>query len=149
MLYLIFLKQFNLSDGFFSQGIELSEDLNFFLRKIHGGEYNEQMSASESKEILFTIFGLSLGIHVLPISISAEDLIANTTTLLSVEHSLNGEVIKGCFLPEGPLNSVATYSLLKHTEHLLIVVRELKKYDLINIGHFGEMIAEFVLLHRS
>ena len=58
-------------------------------------------------------------------------------------------IIRGCFLPEGPLNSVASYLLLKHTEYLLTVVQELKKHNLISIGHFGEMIAEFILLHTA
>ena len=73
----------------------------------------------------------------------------NMMTLLSAENSLNCEVISGCFLPEGPLNSVATYSLLKHTEYFLTVVQKLKKYNLISVGKFGEMIAEFILLYTA
>ena len=146
----ILSKKFDLSDEFFTQDFDSSQELRFFLRKIHGGLSHKEVLSSESKDIFLSIFSFSLGVNLLPTSVSTEDLVANNMmTLLSVEHSLNGEVISGCFLPEGPLNSVASYSLVKYTERLLIVVQELKKYNLIDVGHFGEIIAEFILLHTA
>ena len=146
----ILSKKFDLSDEFFTQIIDYSPELTFYLSKILGGVSRKQELSSEYKDIFFSIFNLSLGMNLLPTSISAENLVENNMmTLLSVEHSFNCVITSGCFLPEGPLNSVATYSLLNRTRYLLTVVQELKKYNLISIGHFGIMIAEFVLLSSA
>ena len=49
-------------------------------------------------------------------------------------------------MPEGPLNAIATYSLLSEPECFVSVIQEFRKYGMISIGKLGEVIAEFISL---
>ena len=123
------------------------QEFHFMAVKLFGGkkfEYTEKIG------LLYSMLNFAFGVNFLPSFINREDLINNhlmTLVKYIEEDKMNISHIVGGFYPEGVINFLsARYFALFH-ESLLQVLSSSLKSGLCDIGVFGELIAQYILLY--
>ena len=139
-------------EGKFEYDLEAKFDecgeFNFMASKLFGGkEYGETSNIS----LLYGMFNFAFGTNFLPSYVSKEDLIENhlmTLVKFLDEYKFGASYIVGGFLPEGVINFLSARHFVKYPGSLTMVFYSSVKYGLCDIGNFGELLAQFILLQN-
>ena len=124
-----------------------SSDLKLLFSKIcTGGKVTWKEASFElNTNIYFSILGFSVGLSSFPSFINVEDLVEKNLMTL-IEISDNGRNHVASFLPEGPLNAVASWYLCKFWDEFKRPIRLMVKFGICDTGDFGELVARIILL---
>ena len=134
-------------DIYTEKDIFQSIDLRLLFSKIcTGGTVSWKTSTFElNNHIYFSILGFSVGLSSFPTKISIEELVEkNLMTLIEINE--NGRNRVASFLPEGPLNAVASWYLCKYWTEFVKPIRSMAECGICDTGDFGEFVARIILL---
>ena len=134
-------------DIYTEKDIFQSIDLRLLFSKIcTGGTVSWKDSSFElNNHIYFSILGFSVGLSSFPTKISIEELVEkNLMTLIEINE--NGRNRVASFLPEGPLNAVASWYLCKYLAEFVKPIRSMVEEGIYDTGDFGELVAGIILL---
>jgi hypothetical protein len=123
-------------------------EFSFLMDKIFGGSTRHDRTSNVAQ--LYSMFNLSFGTNFLPSHLRAEDLIENY--LMTLIRYLDEDGVKhlvACFLPEGAFNFLSVKYFVDNEESLKSVFILSARYGLCNVGQFGELLAQFTLLHNA
>ena len=129
---------------------EKCEEFAFMASKLFGGkEYGETNNIG----LLYGMFNFAFGTNSLPSYVDKEDLIENHLMTLveyldDLEYGGPAKNIIGGFMPEGVINFLSARYFAEHPKSLSKVFSSSVKYGLCDIGNFGELLAQFILLHN-
>jgi hypothetical protein len=103
------------------------------------------LAYNANRNIFYSILGFATGLSSFLSYVSIESLVEkNMLTLLHVDN--NNENHVAAFLPEGPLNTVASWFLCKHLESFTPPISELVAHATCDVGVYGELLARIILL---
>ena len=121
-------------------------EFKFIACKLFGGK---EYGGTSNISLLYGMFNLAFGTNFLPSYVSKEDLIANhlmTQVKFLNEYKHGANCIVGGFLPEGVINFLSARYFSEYPDSLSMVFSSSVKYGLCDIGNFGELLAQFILL---
>ena len=97
------------------------------------------------------MFNFAFGTNFLPSYVSKEDLVENhlmtLVEYLDEDKQGTSNYIVGGFLPEGVINLLSARYFIWQKDSLKSIFSSSVKYGLCDIGNFGELFAQFILLH--
>ena len=119
-------------------------EFNFMAFKLFGGK---EYGLTNKIGLLYGMFNFAFGTNFLPSYVSKEDLIENhLMTLVKFLDEFGASCIVGGFLPEGVINFLSARYFVKFPKSLKRVFSSSVEYGLCDIGNFGELLAQFILL---
>ena len=123
------------------------EEFKFMAYKLFGGE---EYGVTTKIGLLYSMFNFAFGTNFLPNHVSREDLIENhLMTLVEYLDEQGAGYISAGFLPEGVINFLsARYFVEFSLKSLKPIFSSAIKYGLCDIGNFGELFAQFILLRN-
>ena len=134
-------KKYNLESKFDDCG-----EFKFMATKLFGGK---KYGLTDKIGLLFGMLNFAFGTNFLPSYVSKEDLIENhLMTLVEFLDEDEASSIIGGFLPEGVINFLSARYFVQFPESLTKVITSSVKYGLCDIGNFGELLAQFILLQN-
>ena len=116
--------------------------------KLFGGgtEYEETVNIAQ----LYSMFNFAFGTNFLPSHVRMEDLIENYLMTLIGYLDENGvKHLIASFLPEGAFNFLSAKYFVDFPISLIKIFLLSVRYGLCNIGQFGELLAQYVLLRTA
>ena len=134
-------KKYNLESKFDDCG-----EFKFMATKLFGGK---EYGLTDKIDLLFGMFNFAFGTNFLPSNVSKEDLIENhLMTLVEFLDKDGVSSIIGGFLPEGVINFLSARYFVQFPASLIKVFNTSAKCGLCNIGNFGGLLAQFILLQN-
>ena len=134
-------KKYNLEAKFDECG-----EFKFMATKLFGGK---EYGLTDKIGLLFGMLNFAFGTNFLPSYVSKEDLIENhLMTLVEFLDEDGASYIVGGFLPEGVINFLSARYFVQFPESLIKVFNSSVKCGLCDIGNFGELLAQFILLQN-
>ena len=152
LTYGIFLEKVGELKGYkLKEKFDDCEEFSFMASKLFGGKKYDK---TNKIGLLYGMFNFAFGTNFLPSYVSKEDLIENhLMTLVEYldvecldEHEQETNYIIGGFLPEGVINFLSARYFVKYPESLSTIFSSSIKYGLCDIGNFGELLAQYILL---
>ena len=122
------------------------EEFKYMATKLFGGE---KYGKTDKIGLLFGMLNFAFGTDFLPGYVSKEDLIENhLMTLVEFLNEHGASYIVGGFLPEGVINFLSARYFAEFPASLKQVFTSSVKCGLCDIGNFGELLAQFILLQN-
>ena len=119
-------------------------EFQFLAEKLFGGR---AYTHTTDKALLFCLFNFAFGTFFLPPYIKKEDLVESyLMTLIKCLDEKGCSSVIGGFLPEGIFNFLSARYFIEFPTSLSWVLNSSAKYGLCDIGHFGELLAQIILL---
>ena len=119
-------------------------EFQFLAEKLFGGK---AYTHTGDKALLFSLFNFAFGTNLLPTYIKKEDLVESyLMTLVKYLDENGSNSVIGGFLPEGIFNFLSAKYFIGFQDSLSWVLYSSAKFGLCNIGHFGELLAQCILL---
>ena len=135
------LKKYNLESKFEECG-----EFKFMATKLFGGE---NYGLTDKIGLLYAMLNFAFGTNFLPSYVSKEDLIENYLMTLVVFLDKDGvSSIVGGFLPEGVINFLSARYFAQFPASLTQVSNSFVKCGLCDIGNFGKLLTQFILLQN-
>ena len=121
-------------------------EFKFVAVKLFGGK---EYGLTGKIGLLFGMLNFAFGTDFLPSYVSKEDLIENhLMTMVEFLNEHDASYIVGGFLPEGVINFLSARYFVQFPESLIKVFDSSVKCGLCDIGNFGELLAQFILLRN-
>ena len=134
-------KKYNLESKFDDCG-----EFKFMATKLFGGE---NYGLTDKIGLLYSMLNFAFGTNFLPSNVSKEDLIENhLMTLVEFLDKDGVSSIVGGFLPEGIINFLSARYFVEFPASLTKVFTSSVKYGLCDVGNFGELLAQFILIQN-
>ena len=124
------------------------KEFSFMATKLFGGqEYGETKVVG----LLYCMFNFAFGTNFLPTFVNKQDLIENylmTLVKYVEDYELNANYVVGGFFPEGVINFLSARYFCQYVGTISKVLDSSAKCGLCNIGNFGELVAQHILLYN-
>jgi hypothetical protein len=112
-----------------------------------GDEYNQTLDVAR----LYSMLNFAFGTNFFPSHLRVDDMIENNLmTLIGYLNQNNGvKYIIASFLPEGAFNFLSAKYFVDYPGSLSQILQLSVRYGLCNVGHFGELLAQYALLRTA